>query len=67
MQHFSQKYLVDENGKQIAVVLDIADYKKLLEELEELEALRAYDQAKASEDEIIPFDQAINEIELERQ
>jgi PHD/YefM family antitoxin component YafN of YafNO toxin-antitoxin module len=67
MQHFSQKYLVDENGKQIAVVLDIADYKKLLEELEELEALRAYDRAKASEDEIIPFDQAINEIELERQ
>jgi predicted RNA-binding protein Jag len=67
MQHFSQKYLVDENGKQIAVVLDIADYKKLLEELEELEALLAYDQAKASEDEIIPFDQAINEIELERQ
>ncbi len=67
MNNFSEKYLVDKNGKQIAVVLDLADYKKLLEELEELDALRAYDKAKASEEEIIPFDQAINEIELERQ
>ncbi len=67
MNSFSEKYLVDQNGKQIAVVLDIADYHQLLEELEELDALRAYDKAKASEEEIIPFDQAINEIELERQ
>ena len=66
MNNFSEKYLVDKNGEQIAVVLDLADYKKLLEELEELDALRAYDKAKASEDEIIPFDQAINEIESER-
>jgi PHD/YefM family antitoxin component YafN of YafNO toxin-antitoxin module len=66
MNNFREKYLVDENGKQIAVVLDLADYKKLLEELEELDALRAYDKAKASEDEIIPFAQAINELELER-
>jgi PHD/YefM family antitoxin component YafN of YafNO toxin-antitoxin module len=66
MNNFSEKYLVDENGNQIAVVLDLADYKKLLEELEELDAIRAYDTAKASEDEIIPFDQAIDEIELER-
>jgi len=66
MNNFREKYLVDENGNQIAVVLDLADYKKLLEELEELDAIRAYDTAKASEDEIIPFDQAIDEIELER-
>ena len=67
MNNFSEKYLVDQNGKQIAVVLDIVDYKKLLEELEELDAIRAYDKAKASEDEIISFDQAIDEIELEHQ
>ncbi len=66
MNNFREKYLVDENGNQIAVVLDLADYKKLLEELEELDAIRAYDTAKASEDEIIPFNQAIDEIELER-
>ena len=51
MNSFSEKYLVDQNGKQIAVVLDIADYHKLLEELEELDAIRAYDRAKASDGE----------------
>lgn len=67
MNSFSEKYLVDQNGKQIAVVLDIADYHQLLEELEELDAIRAYDRAKTSDNEIISFDQAIDEIELERQ
>lgn len=32
---------------------------------EELESIRAYDEAKASNDEAIPFAQAINEIEDE--
>ena len=34
-----------------------------LEELEELESIYAYDEAKASNDEAIPFEQAISEIE----
>ena len=41
MNNFSEKFLVDANGKQIAVLLDIVDYQKILEELEELEAIRA--------------------------
>jgi hypothetical protein len=38
MIRFSEKYLVDENGKQIAVLLDIVDYQKILEELEAIRA-----------------------------
>jgi predicted nucleotidyltransferase len=34
----------------------------LLVEMEELESIRAYDAAKASGDEAIPFEQAISEI-----
>lgn len=45
----------------------MAEYQKILEELEELEAIRAYDLAKADNDEVIPFEQAIVEIEQERQ
>jgi hypothetical protein len=37
-----------------------------IEELEELEAIRAYDAAKASGDQAIPFEQAIAEVEAER-
>ena len=36
---------------------------RLTEALEELGAIAAYDEATASDDEAIPFDQAIREIE----
>jgi len=48
------------------VLLDLPDYRRLLEEAEELGAIRAYDAAKASGDEVIPFEQAVVEIERER-
>jgi hypothetical protein len=37
-----------------------------MEELEELESIRAYDAAKSSGEEAIPFEQAIKEIEKQR-
>lgn len=66
MAEFAKRYVVDESGERVGVVLDIAEYRRLLEELEELEAIRAYDAAKASGDEVIPFDQAVAEIERDR-
>jgi PHD/YefM family antitoxin component YafN of YafNO toxin-antitoxin module len=61
-----ERYIVDENGQRVGVVLDIEDYRRLLEELEELEAIRAYDVAKASGDEVVPLDQALAEIDKDR-
>ncbi|HEY0081387.1 MAG TPA: hypothetical protein VGB61_01250 [Pyrinomonadaceae bacterium] len=63
---FKENFIVDENGSRVGVVLDIADYRKLLEELEELDAIRAYDEARASGDEAVPFDEAVAEIEQRR-
>jgi hypothetical protein len=63
---FKEYYVVDAKGERIGVFLDMADYRKLLEELEELESIRAYDAAKSSGDEAIPFAQAIAEIEQNR-
>ncbi len=62
-----ERFIVDENGKRIGVLLDIEDYHRLLEELEELEAIRAYDAARASDDEVLPLEQALAEIEKDRQ
>ena len=50
------QFVVDDNGKKTAVILDIEEYEKLIDEVEELEAIRAYDAAKAVDDEAIPFD-----------
>ncbi|MCD5407310.1 MAG: hypothetical protein LRZ99_06435 [Desulfotomaculum sp.] len=63
MNQINEKYLVNEKGKRVGVLLDIVKYKKMLEELEELDAIRAFDVAKASKNEAISFEQAINEIE----
>jgi hypothetical protein len=43
------------------VLIDTGDYHKILEELEELDSIRAYDEAKASNDEVIPYEKAIEE------
>lgn len=63
MPTIKEKYVVDENGNQVAVFIDIQSYRNLMKELEELESIRAYDSAKTSGDPIIPFDQAVTEIE----
>ena len=66
MGEFKERFVVDEQGTQVGVLLDIEDYHKLLEELEELESIRAYDSAIASGDDTIPFDDAVTEIEQNR-
>jgi len=63
MIKLKERYVTDEKGDRIGVLLDIEEYFKLLEEPEELESIYAYDIAKASNDEAIPFEQTISEIE----
>lgn len=41
-----KQFIVDEGGKKIAVVLPMKEYEKMMEELEELDDIRLYDQAK---------------------
>ena len=67
------RYIVDENGKRVSVILPIEEYERMIEELEDFEdilAVQAYDRAKAElergEDEVIPWEQAKREIEEER-
>ncbi len=66
MPTVNEGYVVDENGARVGVILPMEEYRKLMEELEELESIRAYDAAKSSGDEAVPFDQAVREIEQDR-
>jgi hypothetical protein len=63
MEADQRHYLVDKNGNRIGVVLNMEEYQKLLAEAEELESIRAFDQAKASAEKALPFEQAVSEIE----
>lgn len=66
MMNTRERFLVDENGTRTAVLLELDRYEDLLEAQEELESIRLFDEAKASNDAAIPFSQAIAEIEETR-
>lgn len=59
-------FVTDEAGNRIAVIIDADRYEELVEALEELEEIRAFDEAKATDDEAVPFQQAVEEIERAR-
>lgn len=60
------QFVTDDAGRRIAVLVGLDRYHQFLEALEELDALRAYDEAKASGDEPMPFEEATHEIERAR-
>jgi hypothetical protein len=66
MGAINERYLTDEQGNRVAVVLNLEEYSKILEELEELDDLRAFDEAKSSREQPILIEQAITEIERKR-
>jgi len=66
MIKIKENFLVDTKGRRVGVVLTNREYCKLLKQVEELESIRAYDAAKASGDEVIPFSQAKKEIQRSR-
>jgi predicted metal-dependent phosphotriesterase family hydrolase len=63
MNIHEERYVVDKDGNRIGVVLEVGEYEKLLADVEELESIRAFDQAKSSAEIPISFDQAVSEIE----
>ncbi len=60
------QYITDKKGKKISVILPIGDYNKMVEQLEELEDIKLYDDAIEGDDEAISINQAFEEIESKR-
>ncbi len=53
------QYITDKTGRKISVVLPMEEFKNIIEELEELEDIRLYDEAKTSDEPSIPIDEAL--------
>jgi hypothetical protein len=60
------QYITDSAGKKISVVLPMKDFKAIMEELEELEDIKLYDEAKKSNESSIPINDAFKMIEAKR-
>jgi len=60
------QFITDNNGNKLAVILPIKEYDKILSDLEELEDIHLYDEAKKWKLEFVDAEQAFNEIETNR-
>ena len=66
MLQLNPHFITDENGNKISVVLPIKDFKAIMEELEELEDIKLYDEAKESDEPSVVMDEAFKMIEAKR-
>ena len=53
------QFVIDTSGKKTGVFLSMKDYQKIVEELEELDDIKAYDKAKKRNEKTIPLREAI--------
>lgn len=60
------QFVTDDSGNKLAVILPIKEYNRMLDDLEELEDIKLYDEAKKGKQEFIDAEQAFNEIEEAR-
>ena len=62
----STQYITNTKGKKLSVVLSIKDYKKMLDDLEELDDIRLFDEAKAFKEKSVPAIEAFAKIDAKR-
>jgi PHD/YefM family antitoxin component YafN of YafNO toxin-antitoxin module len=66
----SIRYVTNENGKRVEVIMPVEDYARLLETLEDFEDARAADETRAAiergKDGLTPFDEALDEMKRNR-
>jgi hypothetical protein len=60
------QYITDKTGKKLSAVIPMKEFISLLEELEELEDIRLYDESKNDNEPAIPKSKAMAIIEAER-
>ncbi|MDP9456660.1 MAG: hypothetical protein CYG60_23835 [Actinobacteria bacterium] len=57
----STRYVTDETGRRVEVIMSVEEYERLVEAAEELEDLRIYDEAKRRTDrgeaEFVPWEE----------
>jgi hypothetical protein len=60
------QYITDTTGKKISAILSMKEFKTILENLEELEDIKLYDESKNDNEPAISKNKAMEMIEMER-
>jgi len=56
------QFVVDQDQQRKAVLLPLAEWERIVEDLEELEDIRAYDEAKSGSQETVPLSKKVMSI-----
>ena len=67
MELVTPHYLVDEHQTPTDVILTIEEWRRIVEELEELEDMRAYEAAVWDKPATIPLDTVTREVRARRE
>ena len=62
MSVLQKQFIKDDKGVQVGIILAIAEYQALIERLEELEDILAYDKAKAEQSDPMLFEDFLKEL-----
>jgi PHD/YefM family antitoxin component YafN of YafNO toxin-antitoxin module len=55
------QYITDENGEKVSVILPISEYERLIDELEDNEDIKLFDEAKTDTEPSMPFDEYVRQ------
>ena len=67
MVNIHPQYITDNSGNKLSIVLAMHEFKKIMEDLEELDDIRLYEEAHSDDEPSIPIDEAFKIIEANRQ
>jgi len=55
------QYITDEESKKVSVVLPMDEFEQIMEELDDLEDIKLYDEAKKDKEPSMPFDEYVKQ------
>jgi hypothetical protein len=61
MNAIHPQYITDKDGKKVSVVIPLAEYERILDELEELDDIKLFDEAKADKEPSMSFDEYVRQ------
>jgi hypothetical protein len=64
MNAIHPQYITNENGEKVSVVIPIAEYEQMIEEWENVDDIKIYDEVKSLNETPMSFDEYINERRL---
>jgi hypothetical protein len=62
----TEQILLDNKGNAVAVQIPINQYKKIMEQLEELEDIKSFDKAMKRKQAFVPFKEAVQRLKAQR-